>query len=237
MRAIAISLATSAALEHPTQEGPSLTLPARGTQALFFFHQLATLTTPMPTTQSEIVVVSGLPRSGTSLMMQMLDRGGLGVVTDHIRTADTDNPKGYYEFERVKKIKSDKAWLPDARGKVVKMISMLLYDLPPSESYRVVFMERELEEVLDSQEKMLARLGNPSAPRDQVAKNFKLHLAKLKSWLASQKNIGLLYVSYNDLMQEPAAIAAQVNEFLGGQLDVEEMTGAVDPALYRNRVG
>ncbi len=189
----------------------------------------------MPTTLSDVIVVSGLPRSGTSLMMQMLDRGGLGVVTDNIRTADTDNPKGYYEFERVKKVKEDSAWLPDARGKVVKMISLLLFDLPKSETYRVVFMERELEEVLDSQEKMLARLGKASAPREQIGKHFRLHLAKLKSWLALQPNIQLIYVSYNDLMQTPAETAARINEFLGGELNVEKMTSAVDPSLYRNR--
>src|SRR5215510_7392515 len=102
---------------------------------------------------AEIIIVSGLPRSGTSLMMQMLDNGGLEVVTDHIRTADTDNPKGYYEFERVKKIKRDRSWLPETRGKAFKMVSQLLYDLPPTETYRILFMERDLEETLASQEK------------------------------------------------------------------------------------
>src|SRR4051794_28994612 len=102
---------------------------------------------------SEIIIVSGLPRSGTSLMMQMLAGGGLEAITDEIRTADTDNPRGYYEFERVKKIKQDASWLPEARGKVVKMVSQLLYDLPSGERYRILFMERDLEEVLISQEK------------------------------------------------------------------------------------
>src|SRR5205809_5271301 len=102
---------------------------------------------------TEIVVVSGLPRSGTSLMMQLLHAGGIPALTDHIRAPDTDNPRGYFEFERVKKVKEDAAWLPDARGKVVKMVSQLLYDLPATERYRVVFMERDLEEVLASQEK------------------------------------------------------------------------------------
>src|SRR6516225_5664390 len=91
-----------------------------------------------------IIIVSGLPRSGTSLMMQMLDNGGVPVVTDNIRTADTDNPRGYYEFERVKKIKQDASWLPATRGKAVKMVSQLLYDLPPSEKYRIIFLERDL---------------------------------------------------------------------------------------------
>src|SRR5882724_9225667 len=108
---------------------------------------------------SEIIVVSGLPRSGTSLMMQMLAGGGVEIVTDAIRAADCDNPRGYQEFERVKKIKQDRSWLPEARDKAFKMVSQLLYDLPPSERYRIIFMQRDLDEVLASQEKMLERLG------------------------------------------------------------------------------
>src|SRR5262249_30630691 len=103
----------------------------------------------------DIIIVSGLPRSGTSLMMQMLDGGGVPVLTDNIRAADTDNPRGYYEFEPVKATKRDATWLPAARGKAVKMVSQLLYHLPPGETYRVLFLERDLEEVLASQEKML----------------------------------------------------------------------------------
>src|SRR2546430_7498795 len=116
---------------------------------------------------SEIIIVSGLPRSGTSLMMQMLENGGVPVVTDHIRSADTDNPRGYYEFEQVKKIKTDTSWLPGTRGKAFKMVSQLLYDLPPSEKYMILFMERDWDEMLLSQEKMLQRLGKPVAPREQ----------------------------------------------------------------------
>src|SRR5215831_7771246 len=125
---------------------------------------------------SEIMIVSGLPRSGTSLMMQMLDKGGLPVVTDNIRAADTDNPRGYYEYEQVKKIKEDASWLPATRGKAFKMVSQLLYDLPASETYRIIFMERDLEEVLQSQEKMLARLGRPAAPRPEMRGAYALHL-------------------------------------------------------------
>src|SRR5258708_31928531 len=99
---------------------------------------------------TEITIVSGLPRSGTSLMMQMLDNGGVPVVTDSIRAADTDNPRGYYEFERVKKIKQDPSWPPEVRGKAVKMVCQLLYDLPPVETYRVISMERDLEAMLVS---------------------------------------------------------------------------------------
>src|SRR4051794_24782005 len=110
---------------------------------------------------AEIVIVAGLPRSGTSLMCQMLDNGGVEVVTDSIRTPDTDNPRGYFELEKVKRIKADASWLPEARGKAFKMVSQLLYDLPSTERYRVIFMRRDLDEVLVSQEKMLERLGRP----------------------------------------------------------------------------
>src|ERR1700676_4693559 len=133
-----------------------------------------------------IVIVSGLPRSGTSLMMQMLENGGVAVVTDGIRSADTDNPRGYYEFEPVKTIRRDASWLPAMRGKALKIVSPLLYDLPPSETYRIVFMERDLEETLLSQERMLTRLGRTAAPREQMKRAYVLHLERLREWPARQ---------------------------------------------------
>jgi hypothetical protein len=184
---------------------------------------------------SEIVVVSGLPRSGTSLMMQMLDAGGLPVVTDNIRTADTDNPRGYYEFERVKRTKQDPSWLPDARGKVVKMVSQLLYDLPPTESYRVVFMERDLDETLQSQEKMLERLGRTAAPRERMRHSFTLHLERLHEWLSDQPNMRVLRVSYNELLAQTARESERLAAFLDGTVVAEKMASAVAPSLYRNR--
>jgi hypothetical protein len=183
----------------------------------------------------EIIIVSGLPRSGTSLMMQMLDHGGIAVVTDHIRVPDTDNPRGYYEFEQVKKIKEDVSWLPATRGKAFKMVSQLLYELPASERYRVIFMERDLDEMVRSQEKMLARLNQPSAPADVIKRAFTKHLAKLRGWLAEQPNFAVLYVSYNDLVERPEAQAERVAAFLGGQADAGRMAETVDPSLYRNR--
>jgi hypothetical protein len=184
---------------------------------------------------SEIIVVSGLPRSGTSLMMQMLDNGGVAVVTDNLRTADTDNPRGYYEFERVKQVKQDASWLPAARGKAVKMVSQLLYDLPPGEHYRIIFMERDLDETLVSQEKMLTRRGAVAAPRDQMKRSYTVHLARLHEWLGGQTNMAVLAVSYNDLMERPREQAERVSAFLGGRPDVEAMAQTVDPSLYRNR--
>ncbi len=184
---------------------------------------------------SEIVIVSGLPRSGTSLMMQMLDHGGVAVVTDNVRTADTDNPRGYYEFEQVKAIKRDISWLPATRGRAFKMVSQLLYHLPAGETYRVIFMERDLDEVLVSQEKMLTRLGRRPAPRDEIRGAFLTHLERLHEWLKQQRNIAVLRVRYSDLIERPGEEAERVRDFLGGRAEVEAMVKAVDPSLYRNR--
>jgi Sulfotransferase domain len=183
---------------------------------------------------SEIIVVSGLPRSGTSVMMQMLHAGGVEAITDRIRAADTDNPRGYFEFERVKKIKGDAAWLPQARGKAFKMVSLLLYDLPATERYRIIFMDRDMDEVLDSQEKMLHRLGRPAAPRDEIARAYGLHLTRLFRWLDEQPHMKLLRVRYAELVAQPATVVARVREFLDGRLEAAA-ADAVDPSLYRNR--
>jgi hypothetical protein len=184
---------------------------------------------------SAIIVVSGLPRSGTSVMMQMLDNGGIPVVTDNIRTADTDNPRGYYEYEQVKKIKEDASWVPATRGKAVKMVSQLLYDLPAQEQYRVVFMERDLDEMLASQEKMLQRLGRKAAPREQMKRSFIAHLEKLNEWLPRQQHMQVLRVRYHELIQEPEREARRVHEFLDAKPNVSKMAKSVDSSLYRNR--
>ncbi len=183
----------------------------------------------------EIIVVSGLPRSGTSLMMQMLDRGGIEIMTDNLRTADIDNPKGYYEFEDVKKVKQNADWLPSARGKALKAVSQLLYDLPPSERYRVIFMRRDLDEMLRSQEKMLLRLDRTPAPADKMKQAYELHLERLFAWLEKQSHLTTMFVNYGELMATPEPIATEVNQFLNGRANIAEMMACVDPALYRNR--
>jgi hypothetical protein len=183
----------------------------------------------------EIVVVSGLPRSGTSLMMQMLDRGGIDVVTDRVRTADTDNPHGYFEFEAVKRINQDASWLPGTRGKAFKAVSQLLYDLPSTERYRIIFMQRDLDELLRSQEKMLVRLGRTPAPADSMKQSYVIHLERLGDWLAKQDNMKVLFVRYHDLISDPEPQAARINCFLGETCNVAWMISAIDPALYRNR--
>jgi hypothetical protein len=184
---------------------------------------------------SEIIVVSGLPRSGTSLMMQMLDAGGIEVITDHVRTADVDNPRGYFELEQAKQVQRDTSWLPQARGKAFKMVSQLLYHLPPTERYRIIFMRRALDEMLASQKKMLQRRNAAAAPRDEIKEAYTLHLATLFEWLIGQTNMEVLIVSYNRLLDDPFRLSEEVSQFLGGRPAVEAMAHAVEPGLYRNR--
>src|SRR5262245_28918008 len=163
-------------------------------------------------------------------MMQLLSAGGIPAVTDHVRAPDPDNPRGYYEFERVKKVKADAAWLPEARGRVVKMVSQLLLDLPATERYRIVFMERDMDEVLDSQEKMLRRLGQPVAARDPMRRAFALHLNRVRRWLAEQPNMTVLRIRFADVVVRPADEVARVNEFLGGRLNATAALEAIDPS-------
>ena len=185
-----------------------------------------------------ITVVSGLPRSGTSMMMKMLEAGGMKPYTDNIRTPDDDNPKGYYEFERVKKLPDgDTMWLPEARGKAVKVISALLEHLPADYTYRVLFMQRKMEEILASQKQMLIRSGQPTdrVGDDQLAEMYGKHLTKVKNWLENQTNIGIVYLDYNQVLIDPQRNAEQVNDFLGDLLDLQAMAAVVDTNLYRQR--
>jgi hypothetical protein len=187
--------------------------------------------------QETVTIVSGLPRSGTSMMMSMLEAGGMPVLTDKIRAADEDNPKGYYEFERVKQIEQDKGWLEEARGKVVKMIAALLKHLPEGYAYRVIFLQRRMEEILASQKQMLARRGEPTdtISDERMAALFRRHLEQVEAWLAEQPNIDVLYVSYNEMLEDPSEHAVRVNRFLGDRLDVNKMAAVIDPVLYRQR--
>lgn len=189
---------------------------------------------------SSIVIVSGLPRSGTSMLMKMLDAGGLPPLTDNERTADDDNPKGYFEFEPVKKLRAgDTSWLPRAEGKAVKVISALLEYLPAGRRYHVLFMQRAIAEVLASQRQMLIRRGeDPDRVSDvEMAQYFEQHLAKVKGWLAAQKQIQVLYLDYNELLRQPAPQIRRINAFLDGRLDESRMAAMIDPSLYRQRAG
>jgi hypothetical protein len=185
-----------------------------------------------------IIVVSGLPRSGTSMTMKMLDAGGLNCVSDGVRTADEDNPKGYFEDERVKDLDrdQDRSWVRGARGKVIKVVSPLLQHLPADNHYKVIFMRRHLEEVLASQAKMLDRRGEASDTSDEsMVTSYQQHLEKIQFLLRYRPYFDVIYLDYKAVIEDPRSHAEQINVFLGGGLDVERMTGVVDGTLYRNR--
>ncbi|MEZ4515919.1 MAG: sulfotransferase domain-containing protein [Chloroflexota bacterium] len=193
---------------------------------------------PKSNTDNDIVVISGLPRSGTSMMMKMLEAGGLPPITDSLREADQDNPKGYYEFERVKQLdKGDTAWVPEARGKVVKVISALLKYLPDNEQYKVIFIRRNMPEILASQRKMLVNRGEDPDKMDdaQMAMLFEKHVQQIETWLKEQPNFDVLYVHYSDILSDPLTQAQAISQFLDGRVDPEKMIEVVDPELYRNR--
>lgn len=185
-----------------------------------------------------VVVVSGLPRSGTSMAMKMLAGGGLEVVADGIRGADEDNPRGYFEDERVKALgeAADKAWLRAARGRAVKVISYLLKDLPADNNYRVVFLRRDLREVLASQGKMLERRNEENGAADeQMLEIFESHLWRVDYLFKHAPHLERLELRYAEVVADPRRAAERMNAFLGGRLDVDKMVEAVDPQLYRNR--
>jgi hypothetical protein len=184
-----------------------------------------------------ITIVSGLPRSGTSLMMQMLVAGGMSPLSDGERRADADNPRGYLEWERIKQLPNDPGCIVEAEGKVVKVISRLLLSLPAGHQYRILFMQRPLLEVLASQDQMLRRRGtykegvNPGA----ISAAFEKHLREVYAWLDGKPYVRALRVQYHDVLSKPNDIAAQLAQFLEIPLDVEAMTKQVDASLYRNR--
>jgi len=189
------------------------------------------------TNRDRIVVVSGLPRSGTSMLMYVLQAGGMPLLTDQIRTPDIDNPKGYYEFERVKRLpQGDAGWLEDAHGQCVKIISALLTYLPSHYRYDVIFMHRNIDEVLASQRKMLARRGQISVENDDDMKTLlRQHVNDVRNWLVKQPHLALFDADYNAMLADPASWVVRINAFLGGNLDVSAMQAAVDTTLYRNR--
>ena len=184
-----------------------------------------------------ITVVSGLPRSGTSLMMQMLKAGGIPPLTDNLRAPDENNPRGYFEFEPVKRLRADQSWLDQARGRAVKIIHLLVRELPIDGrfQYRVILMKRPMEEILASQRVMLEGEGKTSGDSNLLARTFQDQLSQLEEWLRAQPNFVLLLVNYHDLLENTAATADKIDNFLGGGLDVDAMTRVVDPALYRQR--
>jgi hypothetical protein len=186
-----------------------------------------------------IVIVSGLPRSGTSMMMKMLEAGGMAIMTDGGRDADIDNPKGYFEYERTKDLETetDKSYISEGRGKALKVISFLIKDLPDENDYRVIFMRRDLDEVLASQDKMIQRLGteDSSADAEAMKEAYRNDIVRARLLCKKRPNFELIEVHYRSTIEDPVETARRVNTFLGHRLDEEAMREAVDESLYRNR--
>ena len=193
----------------------------------------------LPPAAECLVIVTGLPRSGTSLMMQMLAAGGMSILTDEWRAADEDNPRGYLEFEPVKNLLNDAKWLFEARGKAVKIVAPLLAALPPGLPCRAILCERDLDEVLDSQERMLERRSHPTAAtperRRMLKDEYRRILARVKATLAARPDAGLLVIEHRFAISDPLVTAETINRFLGDGLDVARMAAAVEPTLHRNR--
>jgi hypothetical protein len=207
-----------------------------------------------------ITIVSGLPRSGTSMMMQMLGAAGLDLATDGVRVADASNPRGYFELEAVKRIHEDDSFLKDCVGRVVKIVAPLLPLLPDEYDYQIILMERDLDQVLASQGRMLARLGGGdrssknadgavAVTRDEALRSaFRGQLEKVRGWLESSERVESLLVPHASVIEAPVDAAIKVAEFIaatGFRQDVEDgsdgalswkieaMAGVVDPSLHR----
>ena len=190
-----------------------------------------------PKTNTAVIVVSGLPRSGTSMTMKMLAAGGVDVVSDHQRRPDEDNPEGYYELEKIKRLDKDSQWVATMGGKALKVVSMLLYHLPAEMRYRVIFMNRDLAEILASQKKMLRRSGQTTSdPGDKIlGEKFTAHLGKIKRWVEVQPNFDVIQVRYSDAINQPRLFCERLAGFLALPLDIDAMAAVVNPDLYRNR--
>jgi len=169
--------------------------------------------------------------------MQMLAAGGMQVLTDGQRTADQHNPRGYFELEAVKHTRTDHYWLAQAEGKAVKVVHLLLPHLPVDREYRVIFMQRDLTEVIASQHVMLKQQGRPAAtlPDSRLAAIFEKQLADVLQWLTQNPNFRVLHLRHQDVIVMPLTAAQQIATFLGGDLDPKRMAAAVEPKLYRQR--
>ena len=184
-----------------------------------------------------ITVVSGLPRSGTSLMMQMLAAAGLQVLSDGERQADADNPRGYYEWERIKLLPQQPNCIQEAEGKVVKIISQLLFALPSGHDYRIMFMQRPLAEVVASQSEMIRRRGTTGAalaPAALIA-GLQAHLNQVNGWLRDKTNLSVYRVEHHQVLHDRMQVSESIQKFLECPLDVLAMSRQIDESLYRQR--
>ena len=185
-----------------------------------------------------LYIVSGLPRSGTSMLMRMLEAGKIEILSDEIRQPDIDNPKGYYEYEPVKNLADDASWIKNIDNRGIKIISHLLPYLPADRSYKLLFILRPIEEILISQKKMLEHSKEPldDAKQKRMTLKFQDHLYQIRLWIARQPNIDCLFFKYIDIINEPLGCAQKISAFLDNQCDPHLMADVVDPGLYRNRI-
>jgi hypothetical protein len=201
------------------------------------FQKIFSRSQPKPGKKQKIVVVSGLPRSGTSMMMKMLAAGGLSILTDNEREADDDNPNGYFEVELSKRLKDGEVnWIYQAQGKAVKVISYLLEFLPEDLTYDIIFMNREISEILASQKKMLQRRNEQSPVSDEeMGEQFRSHVKAVRYWVARKPNMRVLYVNYHEMVNEPELLCTSIVEFLDLPLNIGAMQSVPNQGLYRNR--
>ncbi len=182
---------------------------------------------------NQITVVSGLPRSGTSLMMQILYNGGLDFLGDEVRKADSSNPKGYFEYEPVKSLYNSNAWLSEAQNKSIKIVAPLLKHLNPNYRYKIIFMNRDLSEILKSQQKMMGK--NEDTLSLKIWNDYVKMLNQIEIWKEKQPGVELIYIDYAQLVENPHQYIDKIQDFLGIQLDEEKMIKSIDKDLYRNR--
>jgi len=191
----------------------------------------------VPGHEDFVTIVTGLPRSGTSMLMRMREAGGINPLSDGRRAADDDNPHGYYEYEPVKDLAHDASFLYRALGQSVKVVSALLEHVPGDLCVRVLFSLRDMEEVIASQRRMLSNRGKPTDPAgdSRMARLFTRHLEEVKAQLESSPAGELMYIDYAATVQDPPLASRKINGFLGGELNETAMAAAVSPPLYRNR--
>lgn len=181
---------------------------------------------------NEIFVVSGLPRSGTSMMMQMLEAAGMDLVFDSERPVDENNPRGYFEFEKVKFLGKENKWLEGIKGKAIKILFHQLQYLPAYLNYKIIFMKREMDKIIISQNKMLKSYGKPvSEENDHIKSVFNKELEQIKRWLNEQENIDVLYIKYEDVLTSTNDIAKEVARFVNVEPALEKMCKIVNPAF------
>lgn len=200
-------------------------------------NKLFSMSNKKTSAKQPVIIVSGLPRSGTSMMMKMLAEGGVPIITDELRRPDPDNPNGYFEYETVRQLSSgDVEWLAKAGGKAVKVISALLEHLPPNYSYKIIFLERDLQEVMVSQRKMLDhRNEQPKGDDIEIEAQMRKHLSVMKPWLVRQPNMEVLYINYNALLKDPEPFCDKIINFLQLPLNKTRMLAVPNKQLYRNR--